>query len=218
MTLPAKFFRCYWKAVTNGKGGVGKTTTAVTIASILGEKVKTLVVDTDPQARGCAAWWVERGKFPFDFSKEEDPKTLKKLRSVKGYELIVVDTPPSIHSDSLKAVTAAADYIILPTQPAPMDLAALIATVKDAIAPTKVSHRVLLTKVDPRSVGEALEAQQTLMEEGIPAFNSFIRSYKAHERAPLDGIPITKAKGKNAGIAASDYRKVIDELLREIEK
>ena len=105
--------------------------------------------------------------------------------------------------------------MIVPSQPAPMDLSTLIETVQTAIAPTKVLYRVLLTKVDPRSLNEAMEAQQSLMDSGIPAFNCFIRGYKSQERAPLEGVPITKMKGKNAGVAASDYKKVVDELLRE---
>lgn len=200
-------------AIANGKGGVGKTTSAINLAALLSNTYKTLLVDADPQA--SASWWVDRGEMPFDLSQETDPQLLKQLKKVKDYELVVVDTPPALRSDALKAVVGAADYLILPTQPAPMDLSALIETVRSAIATAKVNHRVLLTKVDPRSINEALEAQQSLMDAGIPTFNSFIRAYKVHERAPLEGLSIVQMKGKNAGIAASDYRKVTDELQRE---
>ena len=200
-------------AIANGKGGVGKTTSAVNLAALLSNTYKTLLVDADPQA--SASWWVDRGEMPFDLAQETDPKLLKQLKKVKDYELVVVDTPPALRSEALKAVVGAADYLILPTQAAPMDLSALIETVRSAIASAKVPHRVLLTKVDPRSINEALDAQQSLMDAGIPAFNSFIRAYKVHERAPLEGVAITQMKGKNAGIAASDYRKVADELQRE---
>ena len=199
--------------IANGKGGVGKTTTSVNLAAIFSQKSKTLVVDADSQA--SASWWVERGEMTFELSQETDPKLLQKLRKVKGYDLVVVDTPPALRSDALKAVVQAADYLILPTQPAPMDLQALIETVRQAIAPTKVAHRVLLTKVDPRSLNDALDAQKSLMDAGIPVFNAFVRAYKAHERAPLDGVPITQAKGKNAKEAAADYQRVANELMRE---
>lgn len=75
---------------------------------------------------------------PFELSQGNDPKLLQKLRKVKGYDLVVVDTPPALRSDALIAVVQAADYLILPTQPAPMDLQALIETVRQAIAPIKI--------------------------------------------------------------------------------
>lgn len=205
-------------AVLNGKGGVGKTTTAVNLAAAFSEKQKVLLVDADPQ--GSAAWWSGRSDkgMGFNLVQETDPQLLSELRKIEGYDLVVVDTPPALRSEALTAVVAISDYLVLPTPPAPMDLAVLIETVREAVTPMGVAHRVLLTKVDARSLREALEAQNTLMELGIPACNAFIRAYKAHERAALEGVPITQWRGQNAREAEADYRRVANELQRDWRK
>lgn len=202
--------------IFNGKGGVGKTTTAVNLAAIFAEDQNVLLVDADSQ--GSANWWANRGANnnddgpAFDISSETDPTLLGKLKNIKNYDLIVVDTPPALSSEAVAAVIPIADYLLLPTPPAPMDIAALVQTVRNTIAPSGVPHRVLLTKVDSRSLGEALEAQNMLMELDIPACYAFVKTYKAHERAALEGVPITQWNGRNAAEARADYIRVADEI------
>lgn len=200
-------------AILNGKGGVGKTTTAVNLAAAFAQNHSVLLVDADPQ--GSASWWVERsGGMGFDLTQESDPSLLKQVRDV-NYQIVVVDTPPALNSEALAAVIPVADYLILPTPPAAMDLSALIETIRRTVKPTGVAHRVLLTRVDPRSQADAIEAQTTLAELGIPACKTFIRAYKAHERAALEGISILQWRGRNGQEARADYCRVAAEVQQD---
>lgn len=196
--------------ILNGKGGVGKTTTSFNIAAVFAEKNRVLLVDSDSQE--SATWWAQQGNQNFEIATETDPNVLRHLKTVEDYDLIVCDTPPHLDSETFTTLIHTGDYIVLPTPPAPLDIQALIATIQLAIHPVGVPHRVCLTKVDPRSLNEAMAAQNTFMEAGVPVFNTFIRAYKAHERAPLDGLPIIQWKGKNGTEAASDYRRLVKEL------
>lgn len=205
--------------IFNGKGGVGKTTTAVNLAAVFAETQSVLLVDADQQ--GSASWWADRdtgansdtnSAISFDVSQETNPTLLGKLKKIDAYNLIVVDTPPALSSEALAAILPIANYLLLPTPPAPMDIAALVQTVRQTIVPSGIPYRVLLTKVDSRSLNEALEAQNMLMELNIPACYAFVKTYKAHERAALEGVPITHLKGKNAAEARADYIRVADEI------
>ncbi len=213
--LPSKSSKTKVVAVLNGKGGVGKTTTAVNLTAVFAESNQVLLIDADPQ--GSATWWTQRetNSLKFQVQVGTNAKELKDLHRSSQHELVVVDTPPGLESEILQMVIPVVDYLVLPTPPAPMEIAVLIETVRTLVKPSGVAHRVLLTRVDPRSLREALDAQNTLLELGIPAFHSFVRSYKAHERAALEGQPITQWKGKYSKEAKSDYCRVVDEIKRD---
>jgi chromosome partitioning protein len=116
-------------AIASQKGGSGKTTLALHLATCAAyEGRKACVIDTDPQAT-AATWGDWRG----DFQPEvitcppvRLPGTIQKaVRS--GAELVVIDTPPHGDAATREAVRAA-DLVLIPTRLRAFDLHAVQAT------------------------------------------------------------------------------------------
>jgi len=139
-----------------------------------------------------------------------------------GFDCAILNPPyrkiarGSAERKELAVVIRAADYVVLPSPPAPMDIVALIETVRQEVRPSGVRHRVLLTRVDARSRGEAEEARGALVEARIPVFDHLVREYKAHRTASLLGIPISGLGLRRGRNAEDDYRDVAGELLRDL--
>ena len=204
-------------AVAGQKGGIGKTTTAMSLAAVSAEASRVLLVDVDPQA--SATWWAERAgdRLPFDFTTDTNPNNLAQLRRLSQYDVVFVDTPGSLEGhDVLDAVLSNTDFVILPTEPAALAVMPLVRSVREVVVPRGVPYRVLLNIVDPRSPIELDEARQLLDNQSIAHFNAVVREYKAHKRAPLEGLVVTQyANDRYASKAVDDYRRVALELYAE---
>ncbi|MCU6480553.1 ParA family protein [Arthrobacter sp. A2-55] len=206
-------------SVVNQKGGVGKSTTVMNLASIIAEHSRVLVVDVDPQ-RSVTMWATTADQQPedrqlaFDVVSETDPQVLTQLRSL-DYDTIIVDTPGNLqNTDVLKTVVENSDFVILPTEPAVLALLPLISTYETLIKPSDADYRVVVTKVDSRSLSDATEAQEMLRESGLLVCKSYVRTYKVHERAPMVGqVASNYESNQNSEKAAADYKDVARELL-----
>ena len=205
-------------AVVAQKGGVGKTTTAMSLAAICAEASRTFVVDVDPQ-QSATSWAEEAAALPFDFTTEGDVRQLAGLREAvsEHFDVVFIDTPGSLEGgDMLATVVAAADYVIVPTEPAPLSVKPLIRTVHQVIAPTGVPYRVLVNKFDGRSPGMRDEAFDMLDAQGIRRFKAATRHLSIHASAPGDGLVVTQyPRGRYAIEAASEYRAVALEMFAD---
>lgn len=201
------------------KGGVGKTTTAMSIAAICSEAARVLMVDVDPQQ--SATWWANTAgdRLPFDFTPEQDPNMLTRLRDLAAdrYDVVVVDTPGSLTGlDILKTVLRNADYAIVPMEPSPLSVEPLIRIVRTVIEPSGVVYRALVNKVDGRALAARDDAFAMLKDRGISHFRASTRQLSAHTYAPAEGLVVTQYPRDRYSIeAASEYRAVALEMFAD---
>ena len=183
--------------VAGFKGGVGKTTSAVHLASYFAQKDSTLLIDGDPNR--SATGWSKRGELPF--------KVVDLLAAAKHsskFEHIVIDTPAQPDKDELEALVDGCDLLVLPTSPDALSIDALLQTVDLLESLGSDRYRILLTMVHPKPVKMAEMAREALGD--LPLFKACIRRYLAYEKASLLGVPVYEVKGdRMARIAWSDY-------------
>ncbi len=141
--------------VTGYKGGCGKSTTAIHLATYFSDRGKTLLIDSDENRTAVA--WAKLGKLPFDVKDEKSS-----IKAIAGNDYIVVDTPARPESNDLKELASNGDLLVLPTTPDVVSLRPAILTTKDI--PKGAKYRVLLTIVPPYPSKEGVTVQQDLRE------------------------------------------------------
>lgn len=150
-------------AVTNQKGGAGKTTLAMLLADALHRLgYSVLVIDTDPQT--SAQKWEGRSlehyaPFPVrveaicGLSTREFARWLEKRTA--GIQYLVIDTPPNLASKELRAALAICDLALVPLCPhaafvdALQEMRALVADVM-ATRDDPLLLRLVVNKYNPR--------------------------------------------------------------------
>ncbi len=201
-------------AVTNQKGGAGKTTTTMNLAAVAAEHSRVLVVDVDPQQ--STTWWATTAGegLPFDFAADTAVENLARMRDLP-YDVVFVDTPGNLtDSDTLGSVLTVADFAIVPTEPEALCVPPMVRTIRSLVEPSGTAFRVLLSKIDMRIPGQLEDAERLIDEIQLPRFRRAIRRYKVHADAPIDGLVVTQySESRQTMKAIDDYRAVALELM-----
>ncbi len=158
-------------AVVSQKGGSGKTTLALHLATCAAyAKQQTCVIDTDPQAT-AAAWGDWRGDFLPAVVTSPPARLARTIDNAakQGMELVVIDTPPHAEAAMREAIKVA-NLVLIPTRPRAFDLHALEGIV-DLVNYTGTPASVVLNGVPAgatRMVEDAKAAARNLGLDTCP--------------------------------------------------
>lgn len=206
-------------AILNQKGGVGKTTIAVHLATALARKKhRVLLLDADPQ--GSALDWSAQRKEPALFPVAGLPKSSihKELPALaKDYDFVVIDGPPRVYAVTRSAISAS-DLVIVPVQPSPYDVWAakeivdLIEEVAEFM-PSLKSAFAINRKIANTAIGR--DVAEALKDYPIPVLEASLCQRVPFAESAAEGLTVYEL---DPGMPASrEMTAFAEEVLRMLK-
>lgn len=173
----------------NSKGGAGKSTLCLLIASELAESgTSVLIIDADDQ-QSCSQWAArcqDAGTLPHAISVKpaNSPEDLKTLLKESQADIILVDVQGSMNKLLIAAIVAS-DVTIVPSKANVMEMVETAKLFDWAQTSLKRAPlRLVLTRVDGIDTNTIAfkDAVQMIRDRHLPAFKTFVRSRKIYEQ------------------------------------
>ncbi|MFA7431171.1 MAG: ParA family partition ATPase [Rhodospirillaceae bacterium] len=200
--------------IAQQKGGAGKTTLAAQLAVTFTKAGgKVAVIDIDPQKSlagwhgvRCAALGEDGGGIHLtEVAGWRLSTELDRLRA--SYDWIIIDSPPHAETDA-KAAIRAADLVLVPVQPSPMDLWAIGPTL-EAARKEKRTALLVLNRMPPR--GKLLDRiTAELAENEATVATTLLGSRVAFAASMMEGMGVVETHARTA--AADEIRALAKEV------
>lgn len=201
-------------AIVGNKGGVGKTTLSLNLASGLNKRNRTAIIDADPQ-RSSLQWraFSENDAISVYEAEEDLASQANTLR--QDYNQIVIDCPPSVYAPQTNKALVVSDRAIIPVQPSPMDLWATVhileAVEKARQTNTELKPLLVINQLEPRTMLSKM-IREVVSEIGIPVADTMIRRRAVFRSSALEGKSIYDV-GRRGDAAIEEIENLIQEIL-----
>lgn len=178
--------------VANLKGGVGKSTTTINLATASQMAgIKTIIIDVDPDQQAASKWSDTRTfEHPCVFSAVYSrlPQSIAEAQR-SGAELIFIDTA-AFEQKILTAAVQVANLILIPCRPTAQDVQYLTATT-DIVTMYQKPVAIVLNQVEPR-LPETDQARALITKLGLSISPMYLSKAVAYQRAIAAGLGVTE--------------------------